>query len=530
MLRWHSAAGGAVLGALFLSGSAQAEPAVAPPPTAPRAAAEEWTPQAESQQAPHHLRSFAELGAGLGLGLGGYWVFKNDNVTDWDNPQLAQRFNGSAWVLDNNGIGVNFLGHPSWSSLTYSFARANHQSVAGAFGYAFLFSFIWEFVVEFKEKVSLNDVMVTPGTAVPIGEFFYKLGLYLDTGHQRSAGVQTLRWLLGTGVALDRALDGRAPPLVTSFDNLGFSRQIWHEFSADYGAVAVSTADASSYARLFAGGSGRLVTLRGYGRAASFGRGFWGAEVSDFAVASEASRYGAGFLVDADTILAGYHAQAIQRRGHVDRGAWVTVGTSIGYEYLRSSANRYATVEQAVGLPRPALRSHSPTDREQFAAFDLPGLAADVRGLGSWGNFDLSTRLEPSFGGLGAAAFYDWTAANPEEQSKHVLHKHGYFYGWGGSLRVRARLALGPLRAGFDLRYASYQSQDGLDRFQDRVTVDAHASGDVLRCSGSLGIAPPKSPVAVGLELGVRQFRSRVGEFERTARGVEQGVSATWTF
>jgi Domain of unknown function (DUF3943) len=526
MLRWHWAVSSAVWGALCWASPVRAEPA----PAASPARAEEWTPDVEAARSPHHLRSFAELGAGLGLGLGGYWVFKNDNVTDWDNPQLGRRFDGSAWVLDNNGIGVNFLGHPAWSSLTYSFARANHQSVAGAFGYSFLFSFIWEFAIEFKEKVSVNDVMVTPGTAVPIGEFFYKLGLYLDTGHQQSAGVQTLRWLLGTGVALDRTLDGRAAPVVTSFDNLGFSRQIWHEFSVDYGATAVTTPNVSSYARFAGKLSGRLVTLRGYGWPISFGRGFWGAEVSDFAFASEASRYGAGLLIDADTILAGYHAQAIERRGHVDRGASVTLGTSVGYEYLRSSANRYATFEQAIALPQPDLHSHTPTDREQFAAFDLPGLAVDMRGLGGWGSFDLSTRMEPSFGGLGAAAFYDWTAANPEAQSKHVLHKHGYFYGWGGSLRVRARLALGPLRAGFDLKYANYQSQDGMDRFQDRVTDDVHASGEVLRCSGSLGISPPNSPVAVKLDLGVRQFRSRVGEFERTARAVERGVSATWTF
>jgi hypothetical protein len=424
---------------------AQAEPRVAP-----SAPTEEWTPEIEQRQAPHHWRSFGELGSGLALGLGGYWIFKNDNVTDWDNPQLARRFNGSAWVLDNNGIGVNFLGHPSWASLTYSFARANHQSVAGAFGYSFLFSFIWEFVVEFKEKVSVNDVMVTPGTALPIGEFFYKLGLYLDTGHDSSFAVQSLRWLLGTGVALDRSLDGRPPPRVASFDNLGFSRQIWHQFSVDYGTLAIATPNETGYARFYGGLSGRLVTLRDYGRAASFGRGFWGAEVSDFSFASEASRYGGGLLVEADTILAGYHAQAIERRAHIDRGASVTVGASVGYEYLRSSANRYATFEQAAALPGPDLRSHSPTDREQFAAFDLPGLAVDVRGLGGWGGFDLSTRLEPSFGGLGAASFYDWTAANPDQQGKHVLHKHGYFYGWGrliaGARPARARTGAGWVR------------------------------------------------------------------------------------
>src|SRR5882724_10690907 len=494
---------------------AHAEPAAAP---------SEWSPEVEQRLRPHHVRSLFEMGTGGGLGLGGYWVFKNDNVTDWDNPQLAKRFDGSAWVLDNNGLGVNFLGHPAWGSLAYSFARANHQSVAGAFGYTFLTSFIWEFVIEFKEKVSINDVTVTPGAALPLGEFFYKLGLYLDTGHETSSGVQALRWLLGTGVALDRRLDGRPAPYVTTRDNLGFSRQMWHEFSVRYGVLAVATAGERDYARYSAGVSGRLVTLPGYGRAQSFARGFYGAEISDFSFASEASRYGGGLLIEADTVLAGYHAQNIARVGQVDRGSSVTLGSGVGYEYFRSSANRYATVEQAVSLPRPELGSHTPIDREQFAAFDLPGVAADFRALGGWGSFDVSSRLEPSFGGLGAAAFYDFTAQNPDEQSKHVLHKHGYFYGCGGSLRLRARLALGAWRAGFDLKYAAYQSLDGLDRFQERVTADVHASGDVLRYSGSLGVAPGAGAVKIALELGGRQFRSRVGEFERTASAVERGV------
>jgi hypothetical protein len=523
MRRFRLVASG-IVGALAWLGGA---PVARAEPTPPGA---EWSPDAEQRLSPHHGRSLLEMGAGLGLGLGGYWVLKKDNVTDWDNPDVAQRFNGAAWVLDNNGLGINFLGHPAWGALAYSFARANHQSVAGSFGYTFLTSFIWEFVIEFKEKVSINDVVVTPGASLPLGEFFYKLGLYLDTGHETSTGVQALRWVLGTGVALDRSLDGRPAPQVTLRDNLGFSREMWHEFSAQYGVLSIGTPGEPGYARYFAGVSGRLVSLAGYGRPRRFARGFCGAEISDFSFASEASRYGGGLLIEADSVLAGYHAQSIEHVAHVDRGNSVTLGSGVGYEYFRSSANRYATVEQAISLPRPELGSHTPIDREQFAAFDLPGVAADFRSLGAWGSFDVVSRLEPSFGGLGAAAFYDFTAANPEAQSKHVLHKHGYFYGWGGSLRLRARLALGAWRAGFELKYASYQSLDGRDRFQERVTADEHASGDVLRYAGTLGVAPGAGAVNIALQLGGRRFRSRVGAFERTASALERGVSATWTF
>jgi len=493
------------------------------------AASEEWTPAAEERRSAHHARAFVEMGAGLALGTGGYWLLMNRNVADWDNPRPLSRFDGSAWVLDNNSIGVNFLGHPATGGLSYSLARGNHQSVLGAFAYSFLTSFAWEFVIEFKEKVSVNDVLVTPGAGLPLGEFFHKLGLYLDTGHRDSLGFDVARWMLGTGAALDRRLDGRAPPHVTSRDSLGFSSQIWHQFAARYGAVEVETPRDSRYARVELGIEGRLVTLEGYGKASTFGRAFWAAQVSSFALEVEASRQGWGQRIAADTILAGYHAQRFTRAGQGLRGASLTFGTSLGYEYFRSSANRYASVERAVARPEPSLSYHAPNRREQYGALQLPGLAADFRWLGSSAGLEGSARLQPSFAGLGAPAFYDWAAANLDQRSKHILHRQGYFYGWGGVVNLAAKASLGPARAGFELMYGAYRSQDGLDRHPEQLTVDVPATGNVLRYVGSLGVAPAPN-VTVAFEMGVRRFRSNVGGFESTARAVQRGISARWVF
>ena len=520
MRPWLSAVGSAGFAALLCrSAAAQADPGVV----------EEWTPASDEQRAPHHARAFLEMGAGLGLGTAGYWLLMKRNVVDWDNPQALSRFDGAAWVLDNNSIGVNFLGHPVTGGLSYSLARANHQSVLGAFGYSFLTSFLWEFVIEFKEKVSVNDVLVTPGAGLPLGEFFYKLGLYLDTGHHASWGWDAARWTLGTGAMLDRQLDGRAPPHVAARDALGFSSAIWHEFEVRYGVREVQAAGASRYARLQLGVSGRLVTLPGYGKPSAFGRAFWAAEVSSFTLDNEAARYGTGLRVTADTILAGYHAQRFERGGSGLRGESVTLGTSLGYEYLRSSANRYASVERAVALPEPDLSYHDPNRREQYGALQLPGFAADFRWLGAWAAFEGSARLQPSFAGLGAAAFYEWTASNLDERSKHILHRQGYFYGWGGVASLAARLSCGPLRGGFELMYGAYRSQDGLDRQPEQLTTDVPATGDVLRYSGALGVAPAPA-VSLAFELGVRRFRSNVGGFELTARALERGMRASWVF
>ena len=488
-----------------------------------------WTPAVEDARAPHHDRSLLEMGAGLALGTGGYWLLMRRNVADWDNPRPLSRFDGSAWVLDNNSIGVNFLGHPFTGGVSYSFARANHQSVVGAFGYSFLTSFLWEFVIEFKEKVSVNDVLVTLGAGLPIGEAMYKLGMYLDSGHHDSAAMDVLRALFGSGVALDRHWDGRSPPRVAVRDNLGFSSEIWHRFRTDYGASAIDAPGVAGYARFHGGLALELVTLPGYGKPRRFGQAFHRAELSRLSVRAEASGYGWGLSASADTLLFGYHAQDFTRRDDALHGASFTVGSSVGWDYLRSSANRYGSVESALSQPGPDLSYHAPNRRDQYAAFQLPGLALELRWLRTWGGIEASGRLQPSFAGLGAVAFYDWAADNLEARSKHILHRQGYFYGWGGATNVSARLALGPLRAEWALLYGIYRSQDGWDRHPEQLTVDVPAHGDFLRYEGRVGVAPARD-VSLSLTLGVRRFRSNVAGYERTARAVERGFSASWGF
>ena len=506
-----------------------ARPAYAHEPAAPSEGAE-WAPADEERLRPHHARSFLEMGGGLALGATAYWIFQDRNVADWDNPRPEERFESAAWILDNNSLFVNYLGHPLTGGLSYSFARANHHGVLMSTGYSFLTSFLWEFVLEFKEKVSINDVIVTPGAGLPIGEFVYKLGLYLDTGAGASTAVDVARWTLGTGVALDRSWDGRAAPRVRRRDNLGFSRAIWHEFVAKYGVAAVTTPGRDDYARYRVGMSGRLATLPGYLSARSFGRAFHGAEISDLSLEVEASRYGGGVLMNADTVLVGYHAQHLERAGTGLRGVAITVGSSIGFGYLKSSANRYRQVEQAVAQPQPKWSYHVPQRAEQWGAFNMPGVALDFRAHSGGASLVLSGRSAPSFGSVGAAAFYDFSAANLQEKSKHILHRQGYFYGWGVASSLDARVSLGPWRAGFELGYATYASQDGWDRHIERLTVDVPAQGDVLSYRTSLGVEPGARGVSLSFDWGVRRFHSQVGGFERTARSVERGISARWSF
>lgn len=490
----------------------------------------EWEPADNDRIEPHHARSMIEMGAGLALGSVAYWLMMDRNVADWDNPTPQERFNGVAWRLDNNSLPVNFIAHPAMGAYAHSFARANHHDVWTSFGYGFLTSFLWEFVLEFKEKVSVNDIIATPMAGLPIGEFFYKLGLYLDTASNPGTGSAIARWWLGTGVALDRTLDGREPPRVTSRDALGYTKKIWHEFDANYGVNFARSGEIAEYSRHTTGIRAMLVTLPGYLESRSFGRFFHGAEVSDFSAAFEASRHGVGLTMTSDTLLLGYHAQDFVAKGDESEGAAATFGVSLAYTYHQSTANRHPSFEEAAALPGPDRASHVPTTEEQFSAVHLPGPAVDYRVRAPHVALSLSARAHPDFAGIGAPAFYDFTERYPDDKAKHILHRQGYFYGWGGSGSLRGKLNLGPFYLSGSAFYGRYDSQDGLDRHIETVVRDVPARAEVISYSADAGLEPWQLPIRVGVHYGVRSWYSWVGGFERRGRVQDRGFSAGYVF
>jgi hypothetical protein len=216
---------------------------------------------------------------------------------------------------------------------------------------------------------------------------------------------------------------------------------------------------------------------------------------------------------------------ALAPRGHA-----VTLGVSVAYSYLKSRANDYRAFREAVLLPAPDLSYHIPKQAEQFSALHLPGPALDWHLRAPEVTLSLAARAHPDFAGLAAPAFYDWSAANLDEKGKHILHRQGYFYGWGASGSLSASLRLGPLELDAEVFHGRYWSQDGLDRHVERITADVPAEGQVLFYHGSIGVKPPLLPLVLGADFGVRRFQAEVAGYERVGRISHQGFVARFSF
>ena len=445
---------------------------------------------------PAYFRAALEELLFLGVGTAYYWLYRERNVADWDDPSLRARLSGDAWRYDNNALPVNYLLHPATGMGAYMLARGNRIGVPASFAYSFAASFAWEWGVEFREKVSLNDTLVTPGAGLAFGEFFHKLGRYLDSTPNPGAMRSALQWSpIGLSVRAHRALDGLPVTADRPRDSLGMSSDIWHAFEFGYRAAASRTAGHRSYPVHGYFFAGRLVSIPGYLRAGSFDRFFSRADLTALELYTEHSSRGVGLTVVADTVLLGQHWQRITSLGRSARQGWaVTLGTSVGASYHRSKANGFD---------------------EQLGALHLPGLAADWHGLTSDFTVGVHARLNPDFVGAGATAYSDWEADNSDEVGKSILRKQGYFHGWGGSARVGAEVAYGPVALSGSAFYGQYWSQQGLDRAPDLVTADVRARAHQLRASGALLVTPPGVPAGIGIEISTRRQGSTVENHSR---------------
>lgn len=137
--------------------------------------------------AARHLRLAAETAGMLAIGTAWYWRRDDQgrwggaNVVDW---QLG--FRGSSltsklgmtregWRFDGNSFGLNAVGHPMFGALTYFEARRLGYGVGSSFLASTAASGAWELFTEWAEYGSINDIVSTSTTGVPIGEAGYQL-------------------------------------------------------------------------------------------------------------------------------------------------------------------------------------------------------------------------------------------------------------------------------------------------------------------------------------------------------------------
>ena len=439
---------------------------------------------------PNYLRPALEIGAGLGAAS--LWYFLDErNVLDWDSPSARERLNGEAWRFDSNTFALNSVWHPLAGTGMYALARGNRLNVLPSFLYTFAGSTAWEYVIEFNEKISINDMLVTPLGGLALGEFFHKLALHLSDAAPRGASQQALAWTFGLSVHGHRTLDG--------LESSSEARALWKDLSFGYGfGIVDAVGEPRALATHTLGFSGTFSSLAGYRRPGSVERWFYDAEIASFDLDVDFSARGAGVDVFGETRLVGYHTQALAGPAKLPQGVFANGAVGVAYAYGSTRAFGF-------------------DDRRGLLLF--PGFTGEVGARHGALHYAAALRAYPSFGGMSAPSYESWRREVPDARTKTVLEREGYVYGWGFHGGLRASVGYHALELRCELEADHLSSIEGLDRAQERVEVDPHVVERSLRSTASLGATDFAGSLELWLSFEKRSRLSRIAGVEEAFEG-----------
>jgi hypothetical protein len=357
---------------------------------------------------------------------------------------------------------MNFIGHPFSGAFLYAAARRNGLNLAESFGYAVASSTAYEFLLEWREKPSINDLVVTPAGGLAIGEFFVH---FVDYVHSAPGGGRTIHRVLSYPLGLG----GHLHPAHRSIDSLpadslGYSSYFAHRFDLMIGTSSASNDESRSAALHTAEVSAQITSMPGLLRPGRFATSF-----ADGNFTEARARFGYAddqWLVDLlfDSNLVGRYAQDIEDRG----SAWM-LALNTSFRYLNREVLDRRDFYGIAHLLGPA-----------FKLWAVKGaFTAKFEGTA---HFD--------FAGIRSLAYGPWTEQVGREGTKTVLQAQNYDYLYGGSARARGTLALEGLELSTEAFAGTYRSFDRWDRFQENVTRNIHGTEGILELRAALAWKP----------------------------------------
>jgi hypothetical protein len=465
----------------------------------------------ELEPKPHYVQAAIEAGIFLGIQTISYWARPAANQFDWDDPAFKNRVNLTAVRFDNNLAFTNFVLHPISGAGTYWIARVNDVPVPEAELYTAAASIIWEFALEWREEVSLNDMIVTPAGGIPLGAFASELSDYLNSAPENPTfGKQTAKTVL----AFPRLLHpwrvdpnsgpGRLPP-----DSLGFSSAFWHRFRIGYELAKVDNGKNTDRLDVIQA-DGELVSMAGFLRPGRFSKIFAHDNFTELHL-----RVGftpSGFTdvqFKGNGTLAGWYSQSFRGVRHGVVGHGELLGLSNGLRY----------VERTYG--------HA---RDMFATAHIYGLSTGLwLGLGQL-KLRLLADAHYDFGAAQSLALPQFRADHPNAHVKSVLEVQGYDYGMGPFTRVRGELSTFGFSVGGYIDYGFLKMINGLDRWEDRNPQEVNALDTILEYGGWVRLEPSLVPLYVAGGLDFTSRTSAFGDYRAERFDTRIGASAGLSF
>ena len=435
-----------------------------------------------------YLRVLLGEFAFLGLQAAWYWGHQEPSESEipftwstWQTKVFSDRY----FVFDHDRFNTNAIGHPLAGTIYYQIARGNGLGVGASFLTTVAASTLWKYVGEPNQKLSINDLIVTPAAGWVLGEATYRLGRMFADGEPNLVNCLGAA-LFSPVAALNDAPVCHGKRRGDAFDERGFSRRIWHRVYLEVGAARTSfdgepndqrdetifglAARITSDPLYRQPGSGTSIALPGQWTDLG-ARWFMG------------GRSISGAFVHADSLVLGRYSRAygdvIGPSGEPDgHGLLLGLGSSFDYD-ARSLPNLWDRT-LAVGLLGPMVESAA-----------------------RHGRFALRVTLAASYG-FAQVTSLAWPVAAPAFANVSVkteLMNQGYYYAQGLLTLAALEAELGDVRLTLDGRTESLWSINFRDDQQSKIQNNFALHDTRLFLSAEASWQPFGGPVRLAAEL-----------------------------
>ena len=424
----------------------------------------------ESPKHKNFLRTAYQVGAVLGIGGTWYLLTRDVQSDDWDldgsMKDWKRKFHwGDGVTFDRNDQGVNYALHPLKGIMTYSAARVNNYNSLEAFLFNFTASVAWEYLVEFREKVSINDMVVTSIGGCIIGEVFYQFGefFYKSEAAKPTLANKIFARLFANPQKFRDWMSDNEPEVEGETDDSGFPTDVWHEFRGKwiFGGHLNDNVE-SDYAGY--GFQGEIINVYGHEEPGEINRIFLQPLYNEMRIEGVLGEDNyRDLLFYVKTTYFGYYKNSIILDKDKNlNGYTFMVGLSSAHEHTvnKDPENKdWAGIVHIVG---------SNIDM----VFYFSGIRVRLT-LDEYGDF-------AAVRSFAVDRYID--EGNSTVGAKDVLAKEKYYYAWGASSGGRLIIQAGRWELGAEMKRQFYDSIEGLSRFQkEKVTDDFNLQDRISR-------------------------------------------------
>ena len=390
--------------------------------------------------------------------LGGivYWLNKDVNSRDWDvdvvSDELWRRFTSLDLVsFDTNDYATNNVFHAFAGLSYYITSRDNGLNVGEAFLTSMISSLAWEYVLEFREKISVNDLIVTSSSGLSVGEVSYQLGEYYHSQESDDAtAARAFTWVFGLPRTVHNWMDGVDDDDYDRPYDLAAAPRFKRDFNLYAGAQGRQGVDfAGQPARQVAGQLGLragLISLPSYERHGRFGTSFVEGHFNRFDLDLTFHQEG---VADADvsfkTIPLGYYSQDIEGEGGARRGSSMLLGVASEYRLV---SRDHDLIQDQLAI------AHVLGPSVQMASFSGP-----------W-TFRYGLDAYADFAAVRSFMWQNYAQQFGDLDLRSELREQSYYFGWGGTLGGNFSVAWRDVSLGARLSWSRWVPLNGVDRFE----------------------------------------------------------------